>query len=347
MLSSSVWSKQHSVAHWSRSAKVAAKKRQSAQLAQVKDKLHAHCDYRSCSEEELESLADDLTMEAGVEIHFGQMMAGLSTSVEGEDAKVASELARDCVVYLLLSGPEGSRTLVRRTNDEHYTALFQAVHGPQRVALVIGDVKLEWDRSNLVIPTQVNIAELAQLCGGDRPSSGIYSMGTAGTEDSPLSPFSFCRQLRLTPGATVSGAIRSLIRLIVRYNRTCYYDPLRRNAAQFCADGMSAMKVVSALEIGVHLRDYQTALKQSSGVPSSFDSHASLDAFVGKNRDTIRNQVDIERLLCLYVCFHLGDSGWQCGSCKAGMTCNMAVLEKHVNWQSLLINRFLPHRTTT
>lgn len=279
----------------------------------------------------------------------------LSTSVEIGKAQERGEhrFAQVCNFPLKLILTPISRGGVLTAT---FSSLLEMEFGPLHAALQVGDVILEWNDTSLVVP---------HFCEHDDPLLKANIQHLTGWVDFTHDHFPRMReaaeqldyqgQIELIFRATAekSRLIDELVKVIVKYNRHCYYNLIDRNCQHFVLDALKALGVEKPIQFTGGLGEYFKALKlgRSKSVPVQYKNHAELDVYVkccqANNKLDSMPQGDLEFLLAQYFQFHLQDrdqykkdpvamENWKCTERE----CHMQELEKRIELKNLRIHNF-------
>ena len=214
-------------------------------------------------------------------------------------------------------------------------------------SLRVGQVILEWNDSNLVIPYHCNYAERVIQVSLESCSSCIESIGQREEEDME---FSGEMERVFVIASKKKKIIDRLIEVVVRYNRYYFYNLIDRNCQHFVMDCLNALEVKLPKELNGGLRDYfkMLAKGRSPSIPKMFKTHAHLDDYVKLQCLESMSQHDLEYVLALYFRFHLESKEkvkndkkqleeWVCPE----PFCHLDEVEMHVDRTSLLVHNFL------
>lgn len=215
-----------------------------------------------------------------------------------------------------------------------FSRVMAMKYGPFHAAIQVGDVTLEWDKSNLIVPHRINMIPDLQMDIRD----GTVAMKCA-TAKKPeilaaVNELDFNEQIELMYDVTVSRKkmIEELIKVISKYNRIYEYHLIGRNCQTFVTDAMKAMGIVKPPSITGRLKEYFLELKKGKKkAPDDFSTHEELDRYIKDSQGTGEfdqlTQHDKEFLLCLYFQFHLEAMEKSKGERCTVPTCMMGELE--------------------
>ena len=228
--------------------------------------------------------------------------------------------------------------------------------GPLHAALQVGDVILEWNDSNLVIPHFCSPEE--QLLQADVQGLTKWAEYTATQYkkvNKAVTASDYQKQIELVYHVTAEKhhQIQALVDVIIKYNTTYYYNLFDRNCQHFVIDCLKALGVEKPIQFTGGLREYFKALKEgrSSSVSAKFANHAELDRYMKEKEDSgeikTMTQNDLEFLLAQCFRFHLEQksqlqdknanlSNWVCTE----STCCMKQLERQIQFETLRIHSF-------
>ena len=273
----------------------------------------------------------------------------LSKAVERGEHRFA-HLCELPLKIILTPLSRGGRMVSRFAN------LLEMQFGPLHAALQVGNVILEWNDSSLVIPHMCNFEE--QLLQSDVQGVSGWADFTRSQYDDvrkALTKADYQQQIELVYNFTAEKhrQIEALVDVIIRYNRTYYYNLFDRNCQHFVADALKALGVEKPTQFTGGLREYFVELKKgrSSAVAAKFPNHGELDKFVkGKEENGEINKMeqnDLEFLLAQCFRFHLEQksqlqdqnvdlANWVCEEA----TCCMQRLERLIRFEALRIHNF-------
>ena len=204
-----------------------------------------------------------------------------------------------------------------------YVNLKRFDYGPYHVALIVGNVVLDWDNTSLVIPRLVS-AEDNWIFEGNVHQSVVGSD-------------SFFTDLSLRAGPERTGQqfdtiveqltnikmekeqlVHELVAVAVQYNTKHTYGFFSNNCQHFVRDCLHVMGVRDKDELfDGRLRDHAAVLmKEGLKGCEEFNSHQDLDEYVRENLQNM-NQSELEFCLCHYLLFHAfhkasPKEAWQC-----------------------------------
>lgn len=202
-------------------------------------------------------------------------------------------------------------------------------YGAKHVALIVGDVILEWGRENVVIPRILEEGEEAL------PDNETYYQDItkhcphnvkadrkAPPSDSPLKTAEeeFEHLFRLT--SEKKPIFEELAVVISLYNTKRYYNAVSRNCQGFVRDALKALGIEDrppSPQPNEHMQTMQQ--KKRDGIPSSFARHEDLDAYIMKQSQRWFDELDsdsLEFLQLAYMEFH-GDIACHVPTCKASI----------------------------
>ena len=202
-----------------------------------------------------------------------------------------------------------------------------AEYGPVHAAIKVGNVILEWDRTNLVVPHFESSVKDVVLQADMRRGSDVFKRAVELTKS--LKSLSTQEEVKLLSQSNEKQQIqlKEMSTLIAKYNRCYYYNPVSRNCQNF-VDG-----VLKVLNVSVPFDQLEVQLKKISQgthkVPNSFKTHEDLDSYVTVVEDKgllqTLTQGNIEILLQIYLQLH--NQGTSTGACQHA-TCKMQDLQK-------------------
>lgn len=302
--------------------------------------------YFSCILEEVASWAIDEHIEEG-----GNRLEPHEMSPAQKRAEHRFRRVCDLPIKLLLTPLSRQGFPVDR-----FASFLEMEFGSLHAALQVGDVILEWNDSDLVIPRLCDHGD--ELIVTDVQAKSDWVKNAAKHHQrmkQAAEKLDFPEQIDLVYVVTAAKneMIDNLVAVIVKYNKMHYYNVIDRNCQHFVRDALHALEVKEPIELSGQLASYYQALKRgrTPEVPDNLKTHGSLDEYVQeicKNRkiDTMP-QHDLEFLLAQYFRFHVDSKSkandtetpmveWQCQENK----CLMERVEKKIDLHSLQIHKF-------
>ena len=345
--------------------------KESTAIQQVKDKLRALPEYKDSDEDTLSREAQDLTTKEGIVCLFSHLYNDIAGDVSGiaDDLKAFPDGDIECTKELATARERAvdrfDRTARLRVKlllsplrnlkkAGVFVAKLTQLYGPMHAALIVGDMKISWDNSSLVIPTRIDpkgghVAALEASIShggqwGDRIRREAPAMvaATGSTMD-------YDTQMNLIVDMATDKAklIHQLAEIIVKYNKSYYYRTFGRNCQSFVQEAMKALEIKNPPPLGGKMNEYYQHLRSRKTVPSSFSNHAELDAYISGELSGLKVKEDMEYLLCLYFNFHKKAKKLQQEEqgdwvCESGDECKMgAVVERLEAMGSSVLDRFL------
>lgn len=299
-----------------------AKRDSGGYLKDVIDKLRCHKDYKCCSERELRERALQLTSAE-------ELRADFSHLTDAPFEEHAREIAKDLELSLSRSGKQKEKAIGRLRPPSIKLHLFELKrpvtrfmsrfsnilslnYGPLHAAIQIEDVVLQWSTSSLVIPEQ--------RCHPDDPvfmtnvnagtSAAQVAMNLQAQVAGTVGRLDYSHQLDLQYDLAVSveEMIERIKKVIIKYNKSRYYNLFTCNCQTFVDDVMKVIGVKNAPQVLTgKLKDYFKHLTsvKSRITSSDFATHQVLDEYVHTQDLSTMTQHNREYLLCLYFHFHL------------------------------------------
>lgn len=209
-----------------------------------------------------------------------------------------------------LKQEEWKKAVLRKVNR-----LSQFQYGPFHVALLIGDVLLEWDVRGVVIPRRIKTNEDEKLLfsASIHPKEELSAGHLAELRlraNSGAMAMSYSNQLNniVELGERREILIDELARVTVLYNRKFDYGVLRCNCQTFVVDVLKVLgieNVEEAFQGKLRVKEHvDLLLKRGNDKPIfEFNSHADLDMYVRENIDRLSLE-DLEFCYCHYLLFH-------------------------------------------
>ena len=326
-------------------AQAAALGSKDANLLQVEKKLRNIEQYKELEGRELQKMAESITNPEKILDYFSHLYSldeiddvnedkadVFATSLEVIHAKVREKTryvqaakiplkiaARDVEV-----NPKAKRIL-------HTLADFIRMdYGAKHVALVVGDVVLEWSKESLVIP---HYEDLADFEARDITEYCPHNAEAVPT-DGPL--LTIVEEVEKLVESTV-GKVQTFERLakvISKYNNKFYYDVTRRNCQTFVKDALEAIGISKKIPITHEIseRVQQLRAKKLGEIPDTFAGHEDLDAYIKTKSQRWIERLDpdsLEFLQLSYMQFHgSGDAPCHVRSCQ--MLTLSEVLQKNL-----------------
>lgn len=234
-----------------------------------------------------------------------------------------------------------------------FASLIGAEYGPTHAALLIGNaekgyVMLEWDGTSLIIPqyydsgiredVKFEACVATPVCEVDK---GLQvEVKVAGEQ------LDHVKQIDLIFDAAVqrSKMFDSLFKVIIDYNKYCYYHMFSRNCQHFVHDAMQALGIKNPHPFAGRLKTYFEKLMKGITVVD-FESHSNLDAHV-MTRLGEATQQELEYYLCMYLHFHavgrsqsseLDPARWKCEVAS----CQLDNVDQRIAEQESVLHHFL------
>ena len=228
-----------------------------------------------------------------------------------------------------LKQEEWKKAVLRKVNR-----LSRFQYGPFHVALLIGDVLLEWDVRGVVIPRRIKADENEKLlfAASIHPMEELSVGHLAELDlraDSGAMAMSYTNQLNdiVGLGERREVLIDELARVTVLYNRKFDYGVLKCNCQTFVVDVLKVLgidNVEKTFQGKLRVKEHvDLLLRRGNDKPIfEFNSHADLDTYVRENIDRLSLE-DLEFCYCHYLLFHAWHKkqprvrAWQCpaGGC--------------------------------
>ena len=165
------------------------------------------------------------------------------------------------------------------------SALLRTEYGPVHAMIKVGDVVLEWDSSNLVVPhrQEAPLDDGVVLRADVRRGSDVYQRAKESLDPNrpPLTQGEEIDRL-FSSSQEMVERIKQLSELIAKYNRKYYYNVISRNCQTFVDDALKALEIQRPEFTGIMEEHFQQVRKGNFGVPRSFATHEDLDAYVMK-----------------------------------------------------------------
>ena len=229
------------------------------------------------------------------------------------------------------------------------TTLLRFKYGPLHAGLVVGNIMIEWDDSNLVLPLpEPEIREhefeaYIEEHGSFRrqTSQRVRDMSLANRRNMDTATK---LQIIHKTREEKEKLLDCLTDVIVRYNKTKKYSVFKCNCQHFVTECLEALHIQDAPQFKGNLGQYFDTLKRGKVGRMQFDTHAQLDEYVKMNLRTL-DKNDKEYLLCLYFQFHTAALGqltpeeqdaWLCDI----QSCLCGELERQVEHQGLFFYEF-------
>lgn len=227
---------------------------------------------------------------------------------------------------------------------QSFSSLLLAHYGPIHASILVGGaVVLEWGVSGLIIPSRKpvqpafgSVQSAFRSVASKATVNGSEQQTVAATPEEEI-----LHEFELT--LAKREQVYKLLDVVVRYNKSFLYHPILRNCQKFTSDCLSALSqpIPSKLE-GV-LGDYVKEAKKGRKGKLNFESHADLDAYVGRVLESGGTTLlESEYLLAQYFSFHVTSmtgsdkpERWTCGVTG----CHMPELEQSVDLKSTLAYR--------
>lgn len=322
------------------------------------EKLRKHRSYEECGENELDTIAKDLTdQEAIMNRHFSEIAyqpvsERVGEMIQEEEGELVSPQEVDASKKRSIWRVEDTaklevKLLLRNMQTSVFArtvaSLLHMEYGPLHASLLINNcLLLEWNTGSLVIPERYD---------GTNQHYPIMTSALHRVNTVSLKNYDPNDELDLMFEATKSKLemLNALIKVISSYNGQYFYHAIYRNCQTFVIDALKAMGCENPPQFQGNLRDYFQNLKAGK-CQSEFASHAELDQYV---RDNVtphpRAEVQLssqerEYLLGQYFLHHIPEMTeseapqlWRCPA----QNCEMMTLERHIDEQSMIVHRFL------
>ena len=341
-----------------------------AELFQVVAKVRKHPEFKNLSENQMKDEAENL-----ISLEYFRNQFSEFNELHVQD--VMSSVRYEATSGRVESGSEfraaGTRAAARLTEMydinvklqlrkldvwnqgvvAKFASLIGAEYGPTHAALLIGNaengyVMFEWDGTSLIIPQYYNSAiredvkfearVATPICvADDRLQDEVKAAGEQ---------LDHVKQIDLIFDAAVqrSKVFDNLFKLIIDYNKYCYYHMFSRNCQHFVHDAMQALGVKNPHPFAGRLKTYFEKLMK--GVMAvDFRSHSDLDAHV-MTRLKEATQQELEYYMCMYLHFHaVGRSRssepdpakWKCEEAS----CQLDNVDMRIAEQESVLNHFL------
>ena len=302
----------------------------------VTSKLKSCREYRHESDSQLAMISEVLSEHEKLrEKYFSALVEGISkpaileSSGEYFPERKAMEKSIDRV-------SEFSVKLVVRPNPDRVqrftTLLDQHVHS--LASLQVGDVFLKWEGEGLVLPSFLDTKPRLKCDLNSENQWKVFVAQKQPAISSAVEELDQAKQVDVIVDLTTKKdhLLTDLIAVVAKYNRNKTHDNRRCNNYHFISEALKALEVKCPDYLNKSLRQYLKGLKKrkDSSIPSTFDSHAELDAHVMHRADVeLLGAADVEYLLGVYFQFHLMD--WSAGgggrrwSCRCS-SCVMATI---------------------
>lgn len=352
--------------------------KESVNLQDVKDKLRASKRYKDLDEPQLSEIAQELTTKEDIKDQFSHLYSHTDDTVcdlqAEERAFPSGEMDTDnerefsaahkrstnyfdrhaqLRVRLLLSP---LRVRLAKTKVGILAAKLTQLHGPLHAALLVGDIKISWDNSSLVVPERVDpetghAADFEASVGYDGEWGDLLRSRAPQMAASIGSRMDYHKQIDLVVDMATDKArlIDQLAGVIVNYNAYYYYSLFGRNCQGFVKEALKALEIRERPVFKGEIGKYYSQLRSGKTISNKFESHAQLDDFVVENLDKYETKKeDMEYLLCLYFDFHrragqLERNDWEC---ELGAACKMGVvIERSEELGSQIMDRYLAQTT--
>ena len=214
-----------------------------------------------------------------------------------------------------------------------YASMLEKKFGPMLASLQIGNTMLEWTPHHLVIPHYkipeqpaliTNFTEMASQLQDQAKQRRARSGSVVGQVD-----------LMLEVSKSVYDVIKTIIKVIVTWNRFNYYNISSRNSQDFAQHVMKMLGITDIPLSGLALNALQEKLRNDvqSTTRTVFGNHAFLDDYVRQRIHELRTR-EMEYLLTEYYRFHLqareGHAGAESWTCEEP-NCRMQSLEQNIN----------------
>lgn len=339
-------------------------------FSEVIKKVQEHPEYKDYTAEAAKERAIELTDKEHLSLAFshlthdsfdiqvGQIRQEADQTNYGEDfvstveedgarARATDHLQRASKMPIKLQFTELKMTrLLSKSTVDRFTKLFEIEYGPLHAALVVGDVTLEWNKYNLVVP-RIGVSQPdAQLDITLETAAMKSIMKKKDDIKEAIENLDYDKQINLVYDVTASrGAmIEKLIEVISKYNRMFKYHILYRNCQAFVIDAMKAMGIEKPPVMTGKLGQYFMKLKKGvKSVPKEFRTHEDLDQFVQESQTNGKfaklTQNEKEHLLCIYFKFHLEyaneeEGDWTCKAPNCKKDEVEAAIEGHLQFET-------------
>lgn len=240
-------------------------------------------------------------------------------------------------VKLYLTAPINDPTEVE---GNFFASMLESQFGPRAASLQVGGTILEWTPYNLVIPHHnipteaafsTEITQVASKLKEKVRERRGYQESVTGEVD-----------LMLEVSKSVYDMVKTIIKVVVSWNRFYCYEVYGRNSLDFVQNVLTALGIEEPLQ-NPHLNDYRERLRADTnraGRTTHFQDHASLDSYVQEKLDGLRTS-DMEFLLTEYYRFHrmakesrsAQAESWTCDK----VNCQMRSLEQKIRKEEMLI----------
>ena len=328
--------------------------------------------YPSKSEEELETISFSLTNQAELLKNFqhllnlkyvGQVVVDLSQDtsdsqsqcdlVERETAHKQMEqvVARIChlPIKLCLSKVQRYTPPLAHT----FSSLLRYEFGPLHASLQVGDVSIEWESENLVVPSYTSPKETLFV-------AHVHDQGEWFEESRQLVK-EMCladrsgnrkRKIEILNDALQrkDRLLKKLANVIVDYNLNKKYNFYSCSGHHFVLDCLAVLGIKSPPKFSGQLNEHYQKLKRGKAcIAKEIQTHKQLDMHVSKElSDVSLTLLDAEYLLCQYFQFHLASTEAVKDEVKRCSlpNCQRDTLEKWIKEHSVLLDHFLEEACT-
>lgn len=273
---------------------------ESSYAIMMKKKLKSHPNFKGRGENELMDTANKLISEEELYSYFNHLIEGLQDalaemarfdnsslthSLEREKEKQAQQIRFDRLTDLKLE------IFVRNTEKGDFSrfsittplaTMFCMDYGDKHAAILVGDVILEWGRTNVIIPRRVTDDDISLFpFKGEIMKSGECFHQIAKRRPQltdPLETYDEEKENLTLACAKKNEIIMKIIEVIVKYNSTLYYNLAERNCQNFVKDVQKSI----GIEHATFTPEDQEYLELFMRVPKSFKSHEDIDSYIMK-----------------------------------------------------------------
>lgn len=289
----------------------------------MKTKLESHPDYKESDEIIRLDAARDLISEERLYSHFSHLIEGvlvevvteatkydnseLAHSLERKREKEAQQIRYDHLAKLNI------RVLLRNIDlssqvpgTVRLSKVFGMEYGDKHAGILIGNVLLEWGTESVIIP-KISAEGVFQFEGSLEEDGKYYEQ--IAKRRPQLDDRLKTHQEELThlffTAEKSKDNIRKIIKIIVKYNKRCYYSLAYRNCQHFVKEVLSVIGIDPAKfipEDEMYLKHYIKGDKLT--VPNSFKSHEDIDSYITKHNLPKLSIHDLKHLNTVYEHFH-------------------------------------------
>ena len=282
-----------------RAASLEKKTTKHGAMHQVEMKLRNLERYKEFDGKELQEVVESITTPERILNDFSHLVEHTLVSDTGHNIQKSEAELQGKVRYVQVANIP-LKIVVR--NSEADPKAVCALHSlgdfirmdyaAKQVLLVVGDLVLEWGRDSLVIPKREDLPDDSAPVD-DTPSPAIFEEVEQMIE-------------RTSDGKPI---FEELAKVISKYNKSFYYDDVRRNCQTFVVDALKALGIQETIPIVREISERLVQLKEKKlgEIPDVFAQHEDLDAYIKTKSQHWVSHLDpdsLEFLQLLYIQFH-------------------------------------------